>query len=88
MAAAKKTPKASGRNVSEDERNTERITLRLDPEAMEVLRHFAGAWKCSMAEVVSTALDSLNGDKDMQNVMGVLKGAASDDRSVEKEPMR
>jgi len=77
MAATKKATKASGRNVAEDERNTERITLRLDPEAMDLLKDFAGAWKCSMAEVVSVALSSLNEDKDMQAVMKMTKGGAS-----------
>ncbi len=66
MAARKRAPKASGRNVTEDERNTERISLRLDPEAMELLRHYAAAWKCPMSEVVSVALDSLKEDKVMQ----------------------
>lgn len=70
---AGKKRKASGRNITEEERNTERVTIRLDPEAMGLLRGFATAWKCSMSEVVSTALDSLNGDRDMQNVMGFLK---------------
>lgn len=67
--------KASGRNVTEAERGTERITLRLDPEAMDLLKHFAAAWKCSMSEVVSTALDSLNGDIGMQEVMKMVKKA-------------
>ncbi len=65
--------KASGRNVAESERNTDRITLRLDPEAMDHLRHFAAAWGCSMSEVVSTALDSLNGDEGVQEVMKMMK---------------
>lgn len=85
MSAAKKAPKASGRNVSEDERNTERISLRLDPEAMELLRHYAGAWKCSMAEVVTCALDSLKDDKDMHAVMGMMAGR---DRSANPETKR
>ncbi len=76
--AAKKAKKASGRNVAEHERNTERVTIRLDPEAMDHLRHFAAAWKCSMAEVVSAALDSLNGDTDMQAVMGLMKNCTCD----------
>lgn len=55
--------KKSGRNVTDAERNTERITLRLDPEAMGVLRAYASAWKCPMSEVVETALNSLQNDK-------------------------
>lgn len=51
--------KASGRNVTDDERNTERVTLRLDPESMALLRYYAAAWHCPMAEVVSCALEAL-----------------------------
>ena len=61
--------KASGRNVTESERNTERINLRLDAEAMETLRFYAGAWKCPMSEVVTCALDSLRADKAINDAM-------------------
>lgn len=60
MAAKKK--KASGRNIPEAERNTERVTVRLDPEAMELLRHYAKAWKCPMSDVIETALEALKSD--------------------------
>lgn len=61
--------KASGRNVAEHERNTERVTLRLDPEAMATLRSYAAAWKCPMSEVVESALDSLQADKTINAAM-------------------
>ncbi len=61
--------KASGRNVSEDERNTERVTLRLDPEAMDILRFYADAWKCPISEVVASALDSLQSDEAVNAAM-------------------
>lgn len=65
MAAKKK---ASGRNVSEAERNTERVTLRLDPEAMEILRYYAAAWKCPISEVVTSALDMLQNDQFLKSI--------------------
>lgn len=75
MASKKK---ASGRNVTEDERNTERVTLRLDPEAMETLRFYAAAWKCPVSEVVTMALDSLRSDKATDDAMKLLAGVNLD----------
>lgn len=60
--AAKKT-KASGRNIPEADRGTERLNLRLDAEAMELLRFYAKAWRCPMSEVVHVALEALKNDK-------------------------
>lgn len=68
MAAKKQ---ASGRNISEAERNTERVTVRLDPEAMELLRHYAAAWKCPMSDVIESALEALNNDA----VLGRRRGS-------------
>ncbi len=50
------TKKASGRNIPEDERNTERLNLRIDAEAMALLCFFATAWRCSKREVIETLL--------------------------------
>lgn len=64
--------KASGRNVAESERNTERITLRLDPEAMDLLRHWKAAWRCSAGDVVEVALDALRDARPHLDAMSFL----------------
>lgn len=51
MAAKKK---ASGRNVAESERNTERLTLRMPPVHMRQLEKLAKRWDCSLASVIAT----------------------------------
>lgn len=72
--------KASGRNVAESERNTERVTVRLDPEAMGLLRHYAAAWRCPMSEVVTCALDSLRSDKAINDAMKLMAEMPGPDR--------
>lgn len=64
--------KASGRNIAESERNTERVTVRLDPEAMALLRHYAAAWQCPMSDVVESALDALSSHETIKGVMKAL----------------
>ncbi len=81
MAAKKK----SGRNVAESERNTERVTLRLDPEAMDILRFYAESWSCPMSEVVASALDSLQADKAIGDAMRFKAAVASRDRGSAPE---
>lgn len=48
--------KASGRNVKESERNTERVSLRLDPQTAEDLRELAEQYGVAMARVVEAAV--------------------------------
>jgi hypothetical protein len=66
MAAKKTKKKASAKkkkrrtaNVSESQRHTERVILRLDPEVAARLRSIAAAWHVTLAEVVTDALDAL-----------------------------
>lgn len=60
MGVKKKAKKkASGRNISEAERNTERVTLRLDPETMSDLRELAEEMGVSIADVVDSAMTTL-----------------------------
>ncbi len=51
--------KASGRNISEAERNTERLTLRLDPETMTDIRDLAEDCDCTLAQVIDAAMTAL-----------------------------
>lgn len=50
--------------VSEDDRKTERITLRLDPETMTRLRSFAFEHGWTVAECVKQAFEAL--DRELQ----------------------
>lgn len=55
----KRQKKASGRNIADSERNTTKITLRLDPESAEDLRDFAEESGKSMSEIVGAAMTAL-----------------------------
>jgi len=62
---AKKVTKASGRNVEEWERGTERLTLRLKPEVMQLLYSLATevgepGKAATYAKVVEQALHALD----------------------------
>lgn len=59
---AAKAKKASGRNISEDERGTKAVKLRLDPEAREVLAALAKKSGMTMSDVVMIALEVLRND--------------------------
>ncbi len=67
MAAKKKgatAPRPRSGWVSEDDRKTERITLRLDPERMAFLRSYAAKYGWTLAGAVGNAIDCLRGEKD------------------------
>lgn len=55
--------KMPGRNIGDDERNTSRLTLRLDPDVADRMRAIAAAWKCTLAEVVEEAISRLDPDR-------------------------
>lgn len=63
-------PKAPGKNIEDWQRGTERITLRLDPEAMDLLRSYAKSLGVPMSTIVVRALESFKNDpmtrKDMR----------------------
>lgn len=70
MATRKRTPaKAPGENIEEWQRHTERLTLRLDPEAMELLASYAKSLGWTKAQVVEAALESFKNDKRTQALM-------------------
>lgn len=49
----KPKPKAPGRYVTDAERHTDRLTLRMDPEIVEMLRESAEREEMTLAEYVS-----------------------------------
>ena len=51
--------KASGRNVTESERGTVAVKLRLDPETAEDLSQFAESAHVTRAKVVDAALTTI-----------------------------
>lgn len=57
--SAPRPKKASGRNIGDHERNTVKVTLRLDPDTAENLKRIALAWKSTMGEVVEAAIEAL-----------------------------
>lgn len=63
MAAGKrggeKAPRPRSGYVREDQRGTERVTVRLDPETMARLRGFADEHGWTIAETVTRALELL-----------------------------
>jgi hypothetical protein len=69
MAAAKK----SGVNIPEAQRNTDRLTLRLDPETMTDLRELAAECGCSVSAVIDAAMTTLYRAR---NDLADKKGAA------------
>lgn len=69
--------KAPGRNIAESERNTERMTLRLDPETMADLREVAADSGCTIAEVIDAAITTLfRAKNDLANKTGATVFAA------------
>lgn len=48
--------------VTEEQRHTERLTLRLDPEAMDLLRAYSKSLGVSMSTIVERALESFKND--------------------------
>lgn len=74
MVVRKRTPKAkkaSGRNVEEWERGTERLTLRLRPEAMQLLYSLAtemgeGDPSKHLSKTVEAALHALSREMDAE----------------------
>lgn len=61
MKAAKKksAPRPRSGFVTEEQRNTDRLTLRLDPEAMTRLRAFAFEHGWTVSQTVAEALGAL-----------------------------
>ncbi len=53
------TTKASGVNIPEAQRGTERLNLRLDPETMTDIRDMAAECGCSVAQVIESAMMAL-----------------------------
>lgn len=51
-------------NVHESQRNTERICVRLDPEAAARLRGLAQAWRLGLSETVEELLERVTGEED------------------------
>ncbi len=61
--------KASGRNISDAERNTIKVTLRLGPEHAETLADLAEGLRCPKSYVVAAALEILDRLLDGQEVL-------------------
>jgi hypothetical protein len=53
---AKKAPRPRSGFVTEEQRNTERLTLRLDPDTMALLRGYAAELGWSLAKVVAESV--------------------------------
>lgn len=54
-----KAPRPRSGFVTEEQRNTERLTLRLDPETMSQMRAFAEERGWTIAECVQQAFEAL-----------------------------
>lgn len=67
MASRKKAParKASGANIEDWQRGTQRITLRLRPDMMRLLGSLASEYD-SMADCVGAALKALDRELDAE----------------------